>query len=157
MELVKSEIRTFNTNYHPIGTLYWLSIAENRAIKRAGAIIVAFGTEEKAQQAIRNRLFIAGISVRVEKLYSTPLTTQCWNYQGYGYMDSYCKRKTTCRLCAGPHNTKQYYCTTCHVRGSECPHLEPKYNNYKAPHPANTRTCEIRLAITNKDQNTLAI
>jgi hypothetical protein len=72
MELVKSEIRTFNTNYYPIGTLYWLSIAENRAIKQAGVIVVMFGTEEKAQRVIRNRLFIAGISVRVEKLYSTP-------------------------------------------------------------------------------------
>jgi hypothetical protein len=48
MELVKSEIRTFNTNYYPIGTLYWLSIAENRVIKRAGVIVVAFGTEEEA-------------------------------------------------------------------------------------------------------------
>jgi hypothetical protein len=48
MELVKSKIRTFNTNYYPIGTPYWLSIAENRAIKRAGAIVIAFGTEEKA-------------------------------------------------------------------------------------------------------------
>jgi hypothetical protein len=75
MELVKSEIRTFNTNYYPIGTPYWFSIAENRAIKRAGAIIVAFGTEEEAQQVIHNRLFIAGISVQVEKLHSTPLTT----------------------------------------------------------------------------------
>jgi hypothetical protein len=75
MELVKNKIRMFNTNYHPIGTLYWLSIAENRAIKRAGAIIVAFGTEEEAQRVIRNRLFIAGISVRVEKLHSTPPTT----------------------------------------------------------------------------------
>jgi hypothetical protein len=75
MELVKSKIRMFNTNYYPIGTLYWLSIAENRAIKRAGAIVVAFGTEEEAQQTIRNRLFIAGINVRVEKLYSTPPTT----------------------------------------------------------------------------------
>jgi hypothetical protein len=75
MELIKSKIRTFNINYHPIGTLYWFSIAENRAIKRAGAIVVAFSTEEKAQQVIHNRLFIAGINIRVEKLYSTPLTT----------------------------------------------------------------------------------
>jgi hypothetical protein len=48
MELVKSKIRTFNTNYYPIGTLYWLSTTENRAIKRAGAIIIAFSIEEEA-------------------------------------------------------------------------------------------------------------
>jgi hypothetical protein len=65
----------FNTNYYPIRTLYWLSIAKNQAIKQAGAIIIVFGTEEKAQRAIYNRLFIAGISVRVEKLHSTPPTT----------------------------------------------------------------------------------
>jgi hypothetical protein len=38
----------FNTNYYPIGTLYWFFITENRAIKQAGIIIIAFGTEEKA-------------------------------------------------------------------------------------------------------------
>jgi hypothetical protein len=75
MELVKSKIRTFNTNYYPIGTLYWFSIAENQAIKRAGVIVIAFGTEEEAQRAIRNRLFIAGINIWVEKLHSTPPTT----------------------------------------------------------------------------------
>jgi hypothetical protein len=75
MELVKSKIRTFNTNYYPVGILYWLSIAENRAIKQAGIIVIAFGMEKEAQQAIYNRLFITGISVRVEKLYSTPPTT----------------------------------------------------------------------------------
>jgi hypothetical protein len=48
MELVKNKIRTFNTNYYPIGTSYWLSTAENRAIKQAGAIIIAFGTEKEA-------------------------------------------------------------------------------------------------------------
>jgi hypothetical protein len=74
MELVKSEIRTLNTNYYPIGTLYWLSIAENRAIKRAGVIVIMFGMEKKAQQVIYNRLFIAGINIQIEKLYSTPLT-----------------------------------------------------------------------------------
>jgi hypothetical protein len=47
MELVKSKIRIFNTNYYPIGILYWLSIAENRAIKQAGVIVVTFGTEEE--------------------------------------------------------------------------------------------------------------
>jgi hypothetical protein len=48
MELVKSKIRTFNTNYYPIGIPYWLSIAKNRAIKRAGVIIIAFGMEKEA-------------------------------------------------------------------------------------------------------------
>jgi hypothetical protein len=38
----------FNINYYPIGILYWFSIAKNRVIKRAGAIVIAFGTEEEA-------------------------------------------------------------------------------------------------------------
>jgi hypothetical protein len=48
MELVKNKIWTFNTNYYPIGTLYWLSTAENQAIKRAGVIVIAFGMEKEA-------------------------------------------------------------------------------------------------------------
>ena len=63
MELVVDEIKTFNTGLTPIGTPYWLTLAENRASQRAGSIVVAFATAEEAKRAIRHRLYIAGISV----------------------------------------------------------------------------------------------
>ena len=75
MALVKDEISTFNKGLNPIGTPYWLTSAEKRLGQRAGSVAVAFATREEANRAIRNRLYIAGISVRVEQLYSTAPTT----------------------------------------------------------------------------------
>ena len=75
MELVIDEIKTFNKGLTPIGTPYWLLSPEKRANQRAGSVVVAFATAEEASRAIRHRLYIAGISARVEKLYSTASTT----------------------------------------------------------------------------------
>jgi hypothetical protein len=106
MELVIDEVRTFNKGLNPIGTPYWLSSPENRAIYRAGSVVVAFATAEEASRAIRHRLYIAGISVRVEKLYSTASTTQCSKCQGFGHLENYCKREPICRLCGEKHSTQ---------------------------------------------------
>jgi hypothetical protein len=75
MALVIEEIKTFNQGLTPIGTPYWLTSADKRLNQRAGSIVVAFATAEEANRAIRHRLYIAGISVRVEKLYSIALIT----------------------------------------------------------------------------------
>jgi hypothetical protein len=77
MALVIEEIVTFNKGLNPIGTPYWLTSADKRSTQRAGSIAVAFATEQEANKAIRHRLYIAGISVTVEKLYSAAPTTQC--------------------------------------------------------------------------------
>lgn len=113
MDLVVDEIQTFNKGLTPIGTPYWLTSSDKRQNQRAGSVVVAFATEEEASRAIRNRLYIAGISVRAEKLYSTAPTTQCQKCQGFGHLDSYYKRTPTCKLCAGDHATKQHFCNTC--------------------------------------------
>jgi hypothetical protein len=155
MDLVVDEIQTFNKGFTPIGTPYWLTSLDKRQNQRAGAVVVAFATEEEATRAIRNRLYIAGISVRVEKLYSTAPTTQCQNCQGFGHLDSYCKRTPICKLCAGNHATKQHFCNTCQAKGTSCPHLEPKCSNCQQAHTANTRSCEVLLAIRNKTFTTL--
>ena len=154
MELVKEELVTFNKGYKPIGTPYWLTSAEKRMSQRGGSVVVAFATETEANRAIHNRLFIAGISVRVEKLYSTAPTTQCSKCQTYGHLDSYCRKPPTCRLCSESHATIQHYCSICKTKGSKCPHLVPKCANCKGPHMSNHKTCEILLAIKNKTKNT---
>jgi hypothetical protein len=81
IELVLDELKTFNSNLNlkPISTPYWLSTAENRAIKRGGSVVVSFATEVEAERCIRNRVWIAGISIRVEKLLTTSRSTQCTN------------------------------------------------------------------------------
>ena len=150
MALILDEIKTFNKGLNPIGTPYWLTSSDKRSIQRAGSVAIAFSTEEEANKAIRHRLYIAGISVRAEKLYSTAPTTQCSNCQGFGHLDHYCKRTSMCRLCGERHATQQNYCKTCNIKGTKCIHLAPKCYNCKEAHTADTRSCEVLLAIKNK-------
>ena len=157
MALVKEEISTFNKGLTPISNPYWLTSANKRLSQRVGSVAVAFATKEEANRAIRNRLYIAGISVRVEKLYSTAPTTQCSKCQGFGHLDSYCKRATTCRLCGDSHATKQHACTSCtscSTKATRCIHLVPKCANCKEAHTADSKTCEVLLAIKKKATNT---
>ena len=157
IDLVLEEIKTFNKGLNPIGTPYWLTPASKRLTQRAGSVAVAFATEAEATRAIRNRLYIAGISARVEKLYSTAPSTQCTKCQGFGHLDSYCKKSPTCKLYSEKHATKQHYCSTCKARGTACPHLEPKCTNCKSSHLADNKACEIFLAIKNKATTTISL
>ena len=150
MALVIDEIQTFNKGLKPIGTPYWLTAAEKRLTQRGGSIAVAFATEEEANRAIRNRLYIAGISVRVEKLYSTAPTTQCQKCQGFGHLENHCKKGPFCRLCGERHATQQHYCNSCQAKGTRCQHLAPKCANCRESHTADTKSCEVLLAIKNR-------
>ena len=105
MDLLTDEIKIFNKGLSPIGKLYWLTSADKRQTQLAGSIVVAFATKEEANKAIRNRLYIAGISVRVEEVYSTALTTQCSKCQGFGHLDSYCKKPPNCKYCGENHHS----------------------------------------------------
>lgn len=147
MDLIHTEITTFNEGYTPIGTPYWLTSQDKRANQRAGSVVVAFKTELEAKRAIRHRLYVAGISVRVEKLFSTPKTTQCSNCQSFGHLSSYCKHNVACRLCAENHPTAQHNCNICKAKGRSCIHLAPKCKNCKEPHVANSRDCEVMQAL----------
>lgn len=157
MDLIKEEIRTFNKGLNPIGNPYWLTTAEKRVHQRAGAVVVAFATEQEANMAIRNRLYVAGISVRVEQHYSTAPSMQCQRCQGFGHHDFYCKREVSCGLCSEKHATKQHHCNICHTKGARCPHLAPKCSNCKEAHTANARSCEILRTIKQKANATRSL
>ena len=75
MNLVLEEIRTFNKDLNPIGHPYWLTPIEKRQNQLAGSIVVSFSTEKEANTAIRRRVYIAGISARVEKYYTIAPST----------------------------------------------------------------------------------
>ena len=149
--MIIDEIRTFNKNLdlNPIGTPYQITSSERRPFQRAGSVAVAFSTEAEANRAIRNRLYIAGISVRVEKLFSTARTTQCSKCQGFGHLDHYCKREPKCRLCGERHLTTQHSCNLCKAKGA-CVHLTPKCANCKEAHQANHKQCEAFLTLKNR-------
>jgi hypothetical protein len=156
MDLIIEEIKTFNKGFSPIGTPHWLTSQEKRQNpnQQAGSVVVAFATTEEANRAIRHRLYIAGISVRVEKLYTTASTTQCQKCQGFGHLENHCKYSAICRLCAGKHSTKQHHCTTCSAKGTRCPHLVPKCANCKEAHTADLKSCEVLIAIKKKKATT---
>ena len=150
MALIIDEILTFNKGLKPIGTPYWLTSPDKRLNQRAGSVAVAFATKEEADRAIRNRLYIAGLSVRVEKLYSTSPSTQCQKCQGFGHLENHCKKGLFCRLCGEKHATQQHYCNSCQAKGVRCQHLAPKCANCSEPHTADTKSCEVLLAIKHK-------
>lgn len=155
MEMMIDEVTTFNKGLKPIGTPYWISTIENRKVNRAGSVAIAFATEEEANRAVRNRLYIAGISVRVTKYYNVALSTQCLKCQGFGHLDTYCRRDAKCGLCGENHSTQQHYCSFCKVKGKSCAHLAPKCANCQGPHQSNNKSCEIFLATKNRNDDTV--
>ncbi|APA05397.1 predicted protein [Sclerotinia sclerotiorum 1980 UF-70] len=154
MDLILEEIKTFNPEFKPIGTPFWLTPSSKRAHQREGAIVIAFATKSEAELAIRKRLYIAGTSTRVEKFYESKPTTQCQKCQGFGHQDTHCRRDPSCGLCGGKHITSVHLCVVCNIRGKFCQHLAAKCSNCQGKHTANSRTCEIYQAIQQKANNT---
>jgi hypothetical protein len=150
MSLVLDEIRTFNKDLKPIGQPYWLTPEENRANQRAGSIVVAFATEIEATKAIRHRVYIGGISAKAEKLYSTAPSSQCSKCQGFGHLESHCRKTPKCQLCGENHASAVHQCNTCHIKGKKCLHLVPKCANCKESHTADFKSCEILKAIKRR-------
>ena len=152
MALIVEEIKTFNKGLTPIGTPYWLTSAERRQSQLAGSIAVSFPTEEQANRAIKNRLYIAGISVWVQKYQPTASTTQCTKCGGFGHLNSLCKKKLfKCLLCSEAHATEQHYCSICKSKGKKCLHLVPKCINCQGSHSAIEHAkCEFYQALKSK-------
>jgi hypothetical protein len=157
MDLIIDEIKTFNKGFTPVGTPYWITPKDKRAVQLAGSVAIAFATAKEANRAIRHRLYIGGISVRVEKLYSTAPTSQCRKCQGFGHLESYCKRAPSCRLCGDKHATPEHACNTCNTKGTKCQHLAPKCSNCKEAHTADSKECQVLLAIKTKKATTTTL
>jgi hypothetical protein len=145
MELVLDELKTFNKNLNlkPIGSPYWLSLVENRATKRVGLVVVSFGTSEEVERCIRNRVFIAGISIRAEKLLTTSKLSQCSQCQAFGHLAQFCRKGAKCSLCSELHASAKHYCSICKKEGLVCSYLAPKYTNCKGNHISTSKECEV--------------
>jgi len=66
LEFLEEEIKIFN-RINLVVRPNWLSSAENRKTKKHASAIIAFETKAEADKALRNRLIIVGISMRVSK------------------------------------------------------------------------------------------
>lgn len=151
MDLIKTEISTFNKGYQVVGTPYWLTSQTKRADPNQykGSVVIAFEKEEDAQRAIRQRLMVAGISARVVKLYSTSPNTQCTKCCGYGHLPNYCKKDPICILCAGNHPVEQHHCETCNTTGKPCLHTKPLCTSCGEQQYANHKDCSSRPTYNN--------
>ncbi len=159
-DLVTQEIKTFNKGLDPIGRSYWITPKEKRdsGLLSTASIVVAFPTEEQASKAIKNRLYIAGISTKVVKFIATPSTAQCNKCAGFGHSELLCRRELKCILCAENHKISEHYCLICKKKGVKCSHLTIKCTNCSSTtHSANSKLCEIYLAIKNKTTTTSTI
>ena len=145
--ILKSEIKTFNTGMAIVGNPYWLSSEANRGGKVTGSVCIAFATEQEVQQAMRKPLYLLGISVRAEKIHSTPPSTQCAKCQGFGHTDKKCRKSTACKMCDEAHLTAVHKCNTCGAKGKKCAHTVPKCANCRETRSADNRECEIFLAV----------
>ena len=155
LEVINDEIKTFNKGYKPIGTPHWLTSREKREglNQRAGSIVIAFSTDEEAKRAIKERLYIAGISVRCEKYIPISPTFQCPKCQGFGHLENRCKKAISCKLCSEQHSTKRHTCNTCDKQGTKCLHLAPKCTNCKESHTADDKRCSFFQAIKQNLNN----
>lgn len=146
LDIIKSEISTFNNGLQIVGQPYWLSHESNRREKVAGSVCVAFASQKDADYAIRNRLYLLGLSLRAEKQHSTPPSTQCQRCQRFGHAEARCRNLPACKICSEAHQTQQHKCNTCNAKGKACIHTVRKCVNCKEPHTADNKECETYLA-----------
>jgi hypothetical protein len=150
LAILKSEIATFNKGFQIVGNPYWLTREDRRLDQQTGSVCIAFATEQEAQRAIRNRLYLLGISVRVEKLHSTPASTQCQNCQRFGHTEARCSSRPACKICAELHPTRLHKCNTCNTKGKACVHTVPVCVNCKGPHTADSKLCDTYQATVQR-------
>lgn len=146
LDILKSEITTFNKGFQIVGSPYWLTSRERRQVQQTGSVCIAFATEQEAQRAIRSRLYLLGISVRVEKMHSTPASSQCQKCQRFGHSESRCSNAIACKICADPHPTSLHKCNTCGAKGRTCVHTVPVCANCKGAHTADNKQCDTYTA-----------
>jgi hypothetical protein len=142
LEILKSEITAFNKGFKIVGNPYWLTSKDRRTVQQSGSVCIAFATEQEAQRAIKSRLYLLGISVRVEKLHSTPASSQCQKCQRFGHTEARCAISTACKFCAEPHPTSLHKCNSCGAKGRTCVHTVPLCVNCKGAHTADSKECD---------------
>jgi hypothetical protein len=86
MTLLEEEIKDFN-GLHPISRPNWLSSSLNRAKKQYGSAIVSFETKSEADRALRNRLQIAGISVKTAEYIQAKPKHKPTRYERFSHID----------------------------------------------------------------------
>ena len=75
--ILKNEIEIFNSDFKLLRNSNWLSLKENRQVKRHTFIVFVVDNAEQVQKIIKNRLYIAELQLITESYKSIEATTQC--------------------------------------------------------------------------------
>ena len=152
MELIAAEIKTFNKGFTPIGRPYWATPRDKRdSGQLKGSVIVAFPTESQAKKAIKNRLYIAGISTKVAKFLPTNSTIQCSNYSRFSYLDKYYKRLTKYLLYSSNYKTSNYKYTIYNKIKEIYLYLTSSYYNYNSTtYSINSKLYKVYIILKSK-------
>src|SRR5450432_3322417 len=150
LDLLEEEIRIFN-GLNPVIKPNWISSIENRKTKRHASAIISFETKAEAEKAIRNRLYIAGISMRVVKCIPTK-PAQCRRCQGFNHSEYGCYKDYNCSICAKNHPTRLHFCDTCKIKGEICEHTKIECINCQKDHQATDKICERIQVLQGKNK-----
>jgi DnaJ-class molecular chaperone len=153
MSLLEEEIKVYN-GLNPISRPRWLSSPENRAIKKFGSAIIYFESKAEADRALRNRLQIAGISVKTAEFIQAKPTHQYSKCLRYGHSKIHCYRDQICSICAGNHARQDHFCPKCSTKGEKCAHSKLKCPNCQGEHEANNRSCKTFKDLLNRAKST---
>src|SRR6266513_3862810 len=108
--------------------------------KKHASIVLVFDTETAAQKVIKNKLFIAGISVRTVKYEKKNTNIQCQKCQKFEHTIHFCKSVAVCQFCAQNHLIRLHTCKICKTMSEICIHTIVKCNNCADSHTVNTCT-----------------
>jgi len=143
MQLLKEEVETFNKDFKLVCLPTWLTSEEVQSQKAHSSVILAFGSDQEAKKALRNRLIIAGVSVKTAIYNVSKPTDQCNKCQQFGHHFAKCQNTDKCQICAQNHNTRQHDCFLCPQieKGTTCIHTVLKCSNCQETHRANSFEC----------------
>jgi hypothetical protein len=114
--------------------------------------IISFETKAEADKAIRNRLYIVGISMRVIK-YIPIKSIQYKRYQGFDHSEYSCYKDYKCSICAKNHPIRLYLYATCNIKGEVCVHTKIECTNCQKNHQATDKICKKFQALQGKKLN----
>src|SRR6266536_1526468 len=139
--LLEQEIKIFNPKIKLMKTPQWLSSEENRVNKLYGLVVVQLKDQEMVEKAIKFRLFLGGISVKLEKYRHQVI--QCQKCQKFGYLARECRLNYKCQICAEEYFIKAHKYDICKIQNNTCPYSAFKCVNCGENHRANSPKCEI--------------
>ncbi len=145
MELLRSEVETYNQDISLAATPFWLSRREVRGAKEHATAILPFKTQHDADKALKRSIVVAGLFKRTAVYRINKPSDQCPKCQKFGHSQYKCQGTETCGFCGAAHHTDDHNCIICKSKKS-CTHIPPKCANCNENHMANNPKCDYFLA-----------